>query len=182
MQLSFKANTYIYLTVLLFLIPFPWLLSWLIAIVFHEFCHWMAVRAFGGSVYQLEIGIGGATMQCSNMNDRSRLFSILCGPFGGGLLVIFSRWMPRIAICSLFLSIYNLIPILPLDGGNALYIILKRKNVFYYTQKFVLLFLSFVAMYCGIFLNLGVLPIAIIASLWIKNLKTPCKEGICLVQ
>ena len=80
MQFSVKVNTYIYLAILLLAIPVRWVCSWVVAVACHEFCHWLAVKLCKGNVFSLEIGLNGADMQCSNMTDRCRLFSVLCGP------------------------------------------------------------------------------------------------------
>ncbi len=182
MQISVKANTYIYLTVLLFLIPVRWIVGWLIAIVFHEFCHWIAVKLCGGNVQSLIISLGGAEMRCSNMTNGCRLLCILCGPVGGMFLILLRSCFPEIALCSFALSIYNLIPLLPLDGGHALRVLIKSQNVFFIMEKFVIMFLSIIALYSSFMLRLGVLPLAVVVGLWIKNRKTPCKENVCKVQ
>lgn len=175
MRFSVKANTYIYLTILLFVIPLRWIVSWLVAVAFHEFCHWLAVRLCRGSVYCLEIGLGGATMQCSNMTNGYRLFSILCGPIGGLLLVGIGRWFPRVALCSFFLSLYNLMPLLPLDGGRALCILLKESKWFFAFQKTFVAVLLSIAIFCTFYLKLGLLPMAAVAILYLRSRKIPCK-------
>ena len=63
MEINVKTNTYIYLVLLLFLVPLPWLLAWLVAVAFHEVCHWVAVNLCGGEIYRLTVGIGGANME-----------------------------------------------------------------------------------------------------------------------
>lgn len=175
MRFSVKANTYIYLTILLFLIPLRWIVSWLVAVAFHECCHWLAVRLCGGNVYRLEIGLGGANMQCDNMTDGCRLFSVLCGPFGGLLLVGIGQWFPRVALCSFFLSLYNLLPLLPLDGGRALCILLRANKSFFVFQKAFFAVLLAIAIICTFYLKLGLLPMAAVAILYLRSRKIPCK-------
>ena len=62
MNISVKTNTYVFLTMLLFFIPVRWIISWVIAISFHELCHFLAVRLCNGKIYHLTIGLGGAEM------------------------------------------------------------------------------------------------------------------------
>ena len=175
-----KPNTYIYMVLLLFLIPIKWLFAWILAAGFHELCHWLAVKLCGGEIYSISIGIGGAKMDCGPLSDKKRLFAVLSGPIGGFLLLIFGRWLPRTALCSWLLSIYNLLPLLPLDGGRALEILLGNKvNI---AQKIFLLTLSAVALYVSAVLHLGLFPLAFVAFLWLKNRITPCKVGACKVQ
>ncbi|MBR5023234.1 MAG: hypothetical protein IKY18_08645 [Oscillospiraceae bacterium] len=182
MQTKFdiKPNTYIYIVLLLFLVPLKWLFAWVFAAGFHEICHWLAVRLCGGEIYSIMIGIGGAKMECGPMTKKKRLLAVLFGPLGGLLLVLFARWIPRVALCSWFLSLYNLLPLLQLDGGRALEILFGEKALV--LQKIFLIVLSIVAIYVSVILRLGLLPLGIIAALWLKSRNFPCKPGGCKVQ
>ena len=173
-----KPNTYIYLALLLLLVPFPWLAAWLIAVIFHELCHWLSVRLCGGVVEWVTVAIGGANMQSSGLSDGRRLLCILSGPVGGLVLILLQRWIPRIAICSWLLSMYNLLPVLPLDGGRALQIILRKNEVFYFIERCVLVLLTTIAFFAAFCLRLGILPLLIAGILWLKNRKTPCIERL----
>lgn len=182
MQTKFdvKPNTYIYIVLLLFLVPLKWLFAWLFAAGFHEVCHWIAVKLCGGEIYSITIGLGGAKMECGPMTKRKRLLAVLCGPLGGLFLLLFARWIPRVAICSWFLSLYNLLPLRQLDGGRALEILIGEKT--FILQKVFLIALSVGAIYISVVFHFGLLPVAIIAVLWLKSRNTPCKPGSCKVQ
>ncbi len=182
MQITVKPNTYIYLVILLFLVPFPWLTAWLISVIFHEFCHWAAVKLCRGEIYHITVGLGGAVIESSMLAEGKRLFAILSGPLGGFALVLIGRWFPRVALCSWVLSVYNLLPLLPLDGGSALQILLRDRRVFYVIERVFLIIIIAGAVYIAFCLNLGILPLAIAGGLWLKNRKTPCKKGIYKVQ
>ncbi len=175
MHFTIKSTTYIYLAILLFLVPLPWFSAWLIAVVFHEFCHWSAVRLCGGEVFQLTVGLGSANMDCSVLPDGKRLVCVLSGPVGGFLLLFLGRWLPRVAICSWILSVYNLLPLLPLDGGRALRILIRQDVVFCRTQKLLLALMTIAAAYFMFSLHFGTLPLVIVGVLWHKNRKRPCK-------
>lgn len=182
MQVSIKANTYIYLTILLLIIPIHWIVSWFVAVIIHEFCHFLGVKLCGGKVYKIEIGLCGANMICSTLSDIGRFFAILCGPLGGLILACFGKWIPRVALCSFFLSVYNLYPILPFDGGRLLRILIKSDRVFKFLQQILILIVIFAAIFATFFLRLGVLPFAVAIGIWLKNRKIPCKEAVCRVQ
>lgn len=182
MQLSVKPYTYIYLAVLVFLVPLQWLTAWVVAVAFHECCHYIAVRLCGGQVYKLTIGIGGADMETEPLSEVKRLIAVLSGPMGGFVLLLLGRWVPKVSICSWILSVYNLLPLLPLDGGKALQILLRSDTLYYIVEKVVLLILAILAIYGTVVLHFGLLPMTIITVLWIKNRKSPCKERICKVQ
>lgn len=179
-KINIKSTTYIYMVLLLFLVPLKWLFAWLFAAGFHEVCHWLAVKLCGGEIYSITVGIAGAKMECSSMKKTKRLFAILSGPLGGLLLLAFARWIPRIALCSWLLSMYNLLPLLPLDGGTALEVLLGTK--IYILQKMFLILLSVIAIYVSVVLHFGLLPVVILAVLWTKSRNFPCKPGACKVQ
>lgn len=179
-KIDIRPNTYIYIVLLLFLVPLKWLFAWLFAAGFHEVCHWIAVKLCGGEIYGITIGLGGAKIECGPMAKRKRLFAVLCGPVGGLFLLLFARWTPRVALCSWFLTLYNLLPLRQLDGGRALEILLGKKTIVF--EKIFLIVLSVGAMYISVFLRMGLFPAAIIAVLWMKSRNFPCKPGGCKVQ
>ena len=179
-KIDIRPNTYIYIVLLLFFVPLKWLFAWLFAAGFHEVCHWLAVRLCDGKIYSITIGFGGAEMECGPMTNKKRLFAVLLGPLGGLFLVLFARWIPRVALCSWFLSLYNLLPLLQLDGGRALEILFGEKALV--LQKAFLIAISIIAIYASVILHLGLLPLGIIAVLWLKSRNFPCKPDICKVQ
>ena len=175
MHIYIKPNTYIFLTILLFTIPLNWISSWIIAILFHELCHYIVVKFCRGKIYGIKIGLLGAKMQCSNMSDACQVIAVLCGPIGGLFLACLGQCFPRLALCSFFLSVYNLIPLLPLDGGRVLYILFGNRKWFQYFEKFLLVILFFCAIFSLFFLKLGLFPIAMVVILYLKYRKIPCK-------
>lgn len=182
MQVSVKPNTYLYLVLLLLLVPLPWLQGWVMAVAFHELCHYLTVKLCGGRVFRLVIGVSGAVMESSTLPPARGLFCILSGPVGGLLLLFLAKWLPRTALCSFALSVYNLLPLLPLDGGHALQILLRNERAFSVTQKVFLLLMTFGALFLTIFMHLGILPILFAAILWIKNRNSPCNQRLGKVQ
>ena len=167
---------YILLAVLIFFVPLPWLTSWIIAVCFHELCHLAVVKLLHGTVYSFKAGVSGANMECNNLSDRGYLLSILAGPLGGLVLVLTGRLFPRLAICSWILSVYNLMPVLPLDGGQALRLLIKNNDLFHIAERIALLLIFAFAIYLFFFANFGPLPFIAALSLFVKNRKRPCKE------
>lgn len=182
MRISVNWNTYLYFTLLFLMIPVQWIISWIIAIVIHELCHCIGVKICGGSILDVKIGIGGAQLQCNNMPDICRLFAIICGPLGGMFLAFAGKWFPRIALCSFFLSVYNMIPLLPFDGGQIIRILIKSDKIFSVIQNIFLLLFVLLSLFATFYLRLGVLPILVALGIYLKYRKIPCKEGICRVQ
>lgn len=106
------------LTVLI--LPLRWVICAFLAAAFHELCHLWAVKLCGGKIESFSVGNRGAVLYADNMTARKALLCTLAGPIGSLCLVLFARWIPRIAICALIQGLYNLLPIYPLDGGRAI--------------------------------------------------------------
>jgi len=176
-----KPNTCIYCVILLFFVPLKWLIAWLLAIGMHEFSHWAAVKICGGRVTELTVGIGGIQMRSTCLTNSRRLICILSGPVGGFLLILLGRWLPRTALISWMLSVYNLLPFRFLDGGKALEILVGDRVAAITGNVFAFL-LSVCAVYAALLLGMGGLPLVIVAILWAKNRKRPCKPRVCKVQ
>lgn len=106
--------------VLLLLLPLRWLTAAFLATMIHELCHYLAIRATGGEVEVIFIRPGGAVMQTTPLKPAQELICALAGPIGGLSLLFFARILPITAICALVQSLFNLLPVFPLDGGRAL--------------------------------------------------------------
>ena len=182
MKLRIQENAYILGVLLLFLVPFRWIIAWLIAVGVHELFHYVAVRILGGHVHELTINIGGIQMYADSLSDRKRVISILSGPIFGFLPVIFGSRFPELEICCWVLSLYNLLPLSFLDGGNALCILVKNNKIVNGIERFILFLLLVAGVFCTFCLHLGILPIVIVAAVCVRNRKKPCKDSFCKVQ
>lgn len=112
----------------LYLVPLRWLLSWVMAVIVHELGHYAAVRFFGGSVLSIRIGGLGCVMTSSPLTIRQQLYCTAAGPALGLCITILSRWLPRIALCAFIQSVFNLLPVYPLDGGRILRLLRNKKE------------------------------------------------------
>src|SRR5262245_8093304 len=125
-------------------LPFEFLVEWIIvvfiSILAHEFGHALTVRAFGMSPQILIYGFGGMTSWTDEkgVSPPKHIAISLAGPFAGFLFggVVY---LSNIALPDLFADhfgrvtyrdllfvnwgwgIFNLLPVLPLDGGNVAY-------------------------------------------------------------
>ena len=109
------------------------LLPWgLLACVVHELGHVAAARCCGGRMERLSLTAVGAELSFSYRvpltYGRDSLVA-LAGPGAnlllGGLFYWQGRHLP--AVLSLGLGVFNLLPILPLDGGRVLYGLLAER-------------------------------------------------------
>jgi len=107
----------------------------LLAAAAHELGHLAAISLVKGRITELSFDITGFCIGFSGLEGRSeKLFAVLAGPAGGfALAYLFSELgnrtgselMLSAAAFSLTLSLFNLLPILPLDGGCALFYLLE---------------------------------------------------------
>ena len=104
----------------LYCIPLRWLFSWFLALVVHELGHYAAVRFFGGQIVSFQVNRFGCKMISAPLSAWQQIICIAAGPVLGFAIAVFSRWVPRIALCAFVQSIFNLLPVYPLDGGRIL--------------------------------------------------------------
>lgn len=160
----------------LLVLPLRWLLAALTAALFHELCHVAAVAALGGSISGIGAGRNGAKLEAGGLSASKQLICTLAGPIGGLLLMFAARWVPAVAICGLVQSVYNLLPIWPLDGGQALDVLLRMvlsprsaRKIRVTVERMVLIFLCAAALYGSIVLKMGLLPVFVPLAVILKK-------------
>lgn len=112
----------------LFLAPVLYL-----SVLTHEMGHALAARSMGQTVYSISLhGMGGTTVHTRPKSGTVRTLISIAGPaFGFGLAFVLgvaalntppeaASFLARCAYLNVFWSALNLLPILPLDGGQAL--------------------------------------------------------------
>lgn len=185
LRIVVKPECFVILALLLLTIPIQWITAWMVASLFHECCHFAALRLSGCRIFRVQVGLNGAVMDTDLSDVNSEILCALAGPIGGLLLILVGRWCPRIALCGLFQSIYNLIPIYPLDGGRAVCGILRilfseatSKRIEIRLEKGILLLFLLLAVYLALCLKLGLIPLLLAIILILKNKrgKCTCKE------
>lgn len=119
-NIRIEGTTCLWWSILLLILPLRWLMCAFTAAIFHEFCHYLAIRAVGGRLQEIRVCPTGAIIETTPLSPSQELVCALAGPLGELLLLLFARFIPLTAICALVQSVFNLIPIYPLDGGRAL--------------------------------------------------------------
>lgn len=119
-ELSFQRGSWLFLSVMLLIVPFPWLAAAWTAAFVHELCHMIALKWMGHPVAEIHIGIFGARIRTTPLPPLDELVCALAGPFGALLLLPFARWIPLVCLFGAAQSFFNLIPVYPMDGGRAL--------------------------------------------------------------
>lgn len=121
----FLSLTVVYLTICLYyrqalsLLP-----AILLPIAAHELSHVLALRLLGQRITGLRMEAQGLCIGYSGTcTPFGHILAALAGPVGGTVyaLLSFSRisWLKESARLSLLLTAFNLLPILPLDGGRV---------------------------------------------------------------
>lgn len=124
-KITISAPGCIMLAAGLLLVPLRWFLAALLAAAIHECCHILAISLCGGRIFHLQIGATGITLLTERFTGWRGAVCAMSGPAGALLLLPLYRWCPRLVFCGMAQSLWNLLPVYPLDGGRALRCILE---------------------------------------------------------
>lgn len=160
-------------------LPLGYLAAAVLAAMWHEACHALAVVALGGKVLSLRVSLGGMEMKTSPLEPLSGALCALAGPAGSFLLLLLAPWFPQVAAWGLLQGCFNLLPIFPLDGGQALRRLAPR--LARWVEGGTLLALGCLAIYGAICAGTGMLPLLALAGLAFGR-KKPCKRSHFRVQ
>ena len=169
-KLAISPYVYIMLPAALLVLPIPWALGWCIAVFVHELGHYIALRLCRVPICLIEITPFGIRMHTGQMSGGETLLCALAGPLFGLLLLGLSSYMPYTALCAFLQSLFNLLPIYPMDGGRALRAILgifrAGEGVFNAVERILLFFTVWVLTLVIWRLQLGILPCACIGGIF----------------
>lgn len=153
-----KGASYLFLALTLLILPMRWLWAMLIAAVVHEMGHIVAVKAFGGKIHGFTCRWEGALIHASMDSRWKEVVSILAGPCAGAVLALFCRWIPRVAILAAVQTLFNFLPVYPLDGGRLIRCLGAGKKVVVWVEYVAIICLLLIGMYLSLCLRLGFLP------------------------
>lgn len=96
----------------------------------HELGHFLVLRRLGAAISGFRIGMLGAVLETDSarLSYGGELLAVLAGPAANLLCALLltalggSRWAVPVG-AHLVLGLFNLLPVLPLDGGRALYLL-----------------------------------------------------------
>lgn len=96
-------------------------LSFLLSALIHELGHLAAMKLWRVPIEAMSIGAAGAKIRTGAMNHKQEIRCALAGPLTGIVFALcILRILPQTAVVSFLLSLINLLPLYPLDGGRVL--------------------------------------------------------------
>lgn len=120
-RFDLQPGAFLLLGVLLFVLQPTELLALFLAALVHELGHLLMLGLLGIRVYGFTITMTGPVIHCEPVSIwYEAVLCALAGPAAGLLLWMFCEFCwELLGEVSFFLSMINLLPILPLDGGRA---------------------------------------------------------------
>ncbi len=180
-EFSFRGEIFLLLALMLLILPLQWVCAFFTAALWHEVCHWAAVYLCGSQINRISISPGGAVMDTPPLSSVRELICTLAGPMGGFLLLFLRQSFPRLALCGAVHSLYNLLPLLPLDGGRAFRTIMqilfpqRAEAICSAVAWGTRIFLFGISLLVTVSWELGILPFLCMVRLLLPNhAKTPC--------
>ena len=175
---------------MLLILPLNWILAIFFAALFHELCHYLAIRLAGGKVTGVSITHNGAVMQVTPLSARQELVCSLAGPAGSILLFFCCQWIPRTALCAGVQGFFNLLPMYPLDGGRIYRILMNfwfprlGARICRWTEHLMAVTVFLLGVWLSVGCRLGTGPIFLSLLLLSRVVggKISCKHGKVRVQ
>ena len=128
-RVQLTAGAAVFYPLLFFLDSDGWLTALLPGVVFHELGHLLAIHLCGGQVYLLRLEAAGLYLDAKPFTSQFQaLICTAAGPAAGLLwaalpLTKGSSWGVKSAAAAIVINGFNLLPALPLDGGEILLIL-----------------------------------------------------------
>lgn len=173
----------------LLVLPLRWCLAAVTAAVIHESFHCLAVYLCGGRILRGEIGGSGALLETTPIGRGRELLCTLAGPLGGIVTMVLFHRFPRLVLCAGLQTAWNLLPLMPLDGGRALdaaaHMLLPPRaadGLCRGVDILVTFGMAALGLYGTVMAKLGLLPILLAGALLLRTGKIACKSGGSTVQ
>ena len=101
------------------LLPLRVLLGIVLAAAVHELGHLTAMYFLGVPVLGIVFLPSGARIEAGPMEPGVEVICALAGPVAGAVTIFAWKWFPELAEAGLVQTVFNRIPVYPLDGGRV---------------------------------------------------------------
>ena len=118
-RVRMEGGVWIVLGLAVLLLPLRVLLGIILAAAVHELGHLAAMYFRGVPVLGFVLRPDGARIEAGPMEPVEEILCALAGPVAGTLVIFAWKWFPELALAGLVQTVFNLIPIYPLDGGRV---------------------------------------------------------------
>ena len=116
-RMEADGGFFLVLALMVLLFPLRLVAGIVMAALLHEGGHLLAIRLCGGRVLAIRLRSVGARIETAPMEPGRAALCALAGPTAGALAIFAWRFFPELAMAGLMQTIFNLLPIYPLDGG-----------------------------------------------------------------
>lgn len=158
LKLQLSPGLLLWLAAAVMLLPIRWIFAWIFAVCVHELGHLAMLKLLKLPIHVIEVDTGGARISTDFLAPWQELLCALAGPAAGFLLLIIAPVFPRISVCGMVQSMYNLLPVYPLDGGRCLRC-LAGEHAGKLIQTVCLACIPALGCYATLYLRLGFLPL-----------------------
>lgn len=117
--IDIRPAAYFALSIAILVLPISWVLSAISAVTIHECGHICMLLLRKIPIQKIEIGATGARIHTPYQSNTDELLTAAAGP-AMGLLAAGLIHIPMVRICCFVQSLFNLMPVYPLDGGRIL--------------------------------------------------------------
>ena len=139
--------------------------------------HFAATYLLGGSVQALRFGFGDVQMQIGILSRQKEAAVLLAGPCVNLILfLLFRHIFAEFAVISFFLGGFNLLPMLPLDGGKIMLTIFHKKSVLLLGSVIGALVLIGAAVFASVRFESGLWPVCAAFAIFLRLVFTGEKE------
>lgn len=115
-----RGGFWLVLGLMVLLFPLRFLAGAMLAAAVHELGHLAAIWLTGGRIQRIELNAWGARIAANPMEPGRELVCALAGPGLGAVTILAWRAYPELAAAGLVQTVFNLLPLPPLDGGRAI--------------------------------------------------------------
>lgn len=107
------------------ILPVKVLIAVFLSIFIHELGHLIMIKWFNLPVYSIKLNLNGARISTSPMTSQQELLCAAAGPLSNFIILLFAKYYPLLAACSLVHGVFNLLPIGKMDGKRILTAIIQ---------------------------------------------------------